>query len=154
MWYPLTQLHLWFGHLPGVDYLSSNRYLPQWSRDLALGQLERRRMESTLKRIHGSQYGLIAFPSISFFVGSSLGQTQKMSLAETYLTSGVAYEEAGLQVNLFDKWMWSHQGEGSTTLNSPYSPTWRVNLVLLRPRDFTFLSFDSLASAPKICCRS
>ena len=60
-------------------------------------------MESLRWRIQGSQYGLIVFPSNSFYVGSFLGQTQKVSLAETYLTSGVAYEELGLQVNLFDK---------------------------------------------------
>ena len=60
-------------------------------------------MENILKRIQGSQYGLIVFPSNSFYVGSSLGQTQKVSLAETYLSLGVAYEEPGLQVIFSDK---------------------------------------------------
>ena len=50
-----------------------------------------------------SLYGLVVSLSNSFYVGSSLGQTQKVSLAETYLTLGVAYEEPGLQVNLSDK---------------------------------------------------
>ena len=86
-----------------MDYLSSNRYLPQWSRDHVLEQLERRRMESLLKRIQGSQYGRMVFLSNSFYVGSSLGQTQKVSLAEMYLTSGVAYEEPGLHTNFSDK---------------------------------------------------
>ena len=134
--------------------MSSNRYLPQWSRDLALGQLERRRTESLLKRIQGSQYGLMVFLSNSFYVGSFLGQTQKVSLAETYLTSGVAYEEPGLQVNLSDEGMWSRQGEGSTTLNPPCSPIWRVNKVLSRPRDSNFLDFVPQQRHPKRCCRS
>ena len=86
-----------------MDYLSSNQYLPQWSWDLALGKLERRRTESILKRIQGSQYGLMVFLSNSFYVGSFLGQKQKVSLAKMYLTSGVAYEEPGLQVNFSDK---------------------------------------------------
>ena len=80
-------------------------------------------MESLLERIQESQYGFIVFPSNSSYVLSSLGQTQKASLAGMYLTSDVAYEEPGLQVNLSNKRMWSRQGEGSTTLNSPYSPT-------------------------------
>ena len=60
-------------------------------------------MEIILGRIQGTQYGLIVFPSNSFYVGYFLGQIEKVSLAETYLTSSVAYEELGLQVNFSGK---------------------------------------------------
>ena len=49
------------------------------------------------------QYEKMVFPSSFFYVGFFLGQTQKVSLAEMYLTSGVAYGEPGLQTGLFVK---------------------------------------------------
>ena len=57
-------------------------------------------MESFQGKTQEFRYELTAFPSSPFYVGSFLGQTQKVSLAEMYLTLDVAYEEPGLQIDL------------------------------------------------------
>ena len=60
-------------------------------------------MESFLGRIQESRYELTAFPSSLFYGGFFLGQTQRVSLTEMYLTLGVACEEPGLQKGLIEK---------------------------------------------------
>ena len=46
------------------------------------------------------RYEWAAFPSSLFYVGFTLGQTQRVSLTVMYWTLGVAYEEPGLQICL------------------------------------------------------
>ena len=60
-------------------------------------------MEILLNRIQGFLYELIVSPSNLSYVGSSMDQTLKVFLVETYLTLGVAFKEQGLQVSLSDK---------------------------------------------------
>ena len=57
-------------------------------------------MESFQGKTQEFRYELTAFPSSPFYVGFALGQTQRVSLNEMYLTLGVAYGEPGLQICL------------------------------------------------------
>ena len=57
-------------------------------------------MESFQGKTQEYQYELVAFLSSLFYVGFALGQTQRVSSTETYLTLGVAYGEPGLQICL------------------------------------------------------
>ena len=57
-------------------------------------------MESFQGKTQEYRYELVVFLSSLFYEGFALGQTQRVSLTEMYLTLGVAYGEPGLQIFL------------------------------------------------------